>query len=431
MSSVQTFTYTTCAAQQVTLQPGTYRFEVWGASGGSNKASGGLGGYSKGELTLSESTAAFVNVGQQGGSYSSYNCNGGGKGSDSSYRSGGGGTDIRLISNSLYSRIIVAGGGGGAGDYSAEHGGYGGGLNGKDGDNDESAGRGASQDSETIGCVGGSTSCANGIFGYGGNATSSGGGGGGGWFGGSSGSGTDAGGGGSGYILTSSSYKPSGYTLTNSKYYLKNAQTLGGNNAFPSPTSSGSETGHSGHGYVKITTLTPLATPVRTPKATPTATPKATMIGIEPELNFFFTSLNGDVIKDRLSIFRFNSINNYTSEIIPGRYVFYANGSFCGQSVYVQHNVNSLSTMNISISSGITISINNEPFLKAPGSASSFSTFIDPRALTFSNFSMSDYHCEGTGSSLKILYHPFNHCSCQGKLSSRLNKFFLIALLSY
>jgi pyruvate/2-oxoglutarate/acetoin dehydrogenase E1 component len=60
LSSVQTFTYTTCAAQQVTLQPGKYRFEVWGASGGSTVASGGFGGYSKGELTLSESTKQLI-----------------------------------------------------------------------------------------------------------------------------------------------------------------------------------------------------------------------------------------------------------------------------------------------------------------------------------------------------------------------------------
>ncbi|NLZ95000.1 MAG: hypothetical protein GX921_04135, partial [Bacteroidales bacterium] len=232
LSSVQTFTYTTCAAQQVTLQPGTYRFEVWGASGGTNVGKGGLGGYSKGELTLSESTSAFVNIGQQGGTYSSYNCNGGGKGSSSSYASGGGGTDIRLISNSLYSRIIVAGGGGGAADYSAEHGGYGGGSKGGNGENGNDSGRGASQDNETVGCrTVTSLSCEKGIFGYGGNSTY-GPGGGGGWFGGSAGYSGEGAGGGSGYILTSSSYKPSGYLLTNSKYYLTNAQTLGGNNAF-------------------------------------------------------------------------------------------------------------------------------------------------------------------------------------------------------
>jgi hypothetical protein len=172
-------------------------------------------------------------------------------------------------------------------------------------------------------------------------------------------------------------------SLTNSKYFIKNAQTLGENNAFPSPTSSGSETGHNGHGYAKITTLY-LAPP-------PTTPPKPTMIEINPELNFFFTSLNGDVIKDRLSIFRFILQSNYTSKVIPGKYTFYANGSFCGQSVYVHHNVNSPSTMNISISKGIIISINDEQFLDVPGFTSSFSTFIDPRATTLLNISMSDY----------------------------------------
>jgi hypothetical protein len=288
MLPLQTFTYTTCAAQRVILQPGTYRLEVWGASGGTYRPSGGLGGYSKGELTVYESTDVFVNVGQQGGSYTSYNCNGGGRGGYKESSSGGGATDIRLISNSLYSRIIVAGGGGGgANDYS-EYGGYGGGLKGGDGEDDDYAGRGASQDSDTIGCRSSSyTKCYTGTFGYGGNSTyknkdeKGGGGGGGGWFGGSASYMIDAGGGGSGYVLTSSSFKPSGYLLTDSKYFLKNAETFGGNTEFASPTSYGNEKGHSGNGYARITPLYPLptatlpASPRPTPPVTPHPTPPA------------------------------------------------------------------------------------------------------------------------------------------------------------
>lgn len=59
------------------------------------------------------------------------------------------------------------------------------------------------------------------------------------------------GGGGSGYVLTSSSHKPSGYAL-GSQYYLSNAATYAGNTSFAS-TSGGKETGHSGNGYARIT----------------------------------------------------------------------------------------------------------------------------------------------------------------------------------
>ena len=57
--------------------------------------------------------------------------------------------------------------------------------------------------------------------------------------------------GGSGYVLTSTSSKPSGYAL-GSQYYLSNAATYAGNTSFVSPT-GGTETGHSGNGYARIT----------------------------------------------------------------------------------------------------------------------------------------------------------------------------------
>ena len=88
---------------------------------------------------------------------------------------------------------------------------------------------------------------------------------GGGWYGGlaagpkssaySEGNGNDGQGasGGSGYVYTSStaSNYPSG-CLLNSSYYLSNAQTIAGNASMPS-TSGGTETGHSGNGYARIT----------------------------------------------------------------------------------------------------------------------------------------------------------------------------------
>ena len=102
-------------------------------------------------------------------------------------------------------------------------------------------------------------------FGFGGGgvhlSNGYGGAGGGGWYGGSgnvpdsSGDDDRGGGGGSGYIYTSSTASscPSGCLLT-STYYLSNASTVDGNTAFTSPTGS-SETGHSGHGYAKVTLI--------------------------------------------------------------------------------------------------------------------------------------------------------------------------------
>lgn len=83
------------------------------------------------------------------------------------------------------------------------------------------------------------------------------GGGGGGFYGGGAGrENSGFGSGGSGYVYTSStaSNYPSG-CLLNSLYYLTNAETKAGNTSFPSPTSNGNETGHSGNGYARITPI--------------------------------------------------------------------------------------------------------------------------------------------------------------------------------
>ena len=117
----------------VTLPPGRYNLQVWGAQGGSNAAdssygitaqAGGKGGYSEGVLTLTSATDVRVYVGGAG-SLSAGGYNGGGSTSGSaSYSSGntygtsrmgggGGATDIRLSDGALLSRMIVAGGGAG------------------------------------------------------------------------------------------------------------------------------------------------------------------------------------------------------------------------------------------------------------------------------------------------------------------------------
>lgn len=82
-----------------------------------------------------------------------------------------------------------------------------------------------------------------------------------GWYGGSgtvpdsSGDDDRGGGGGSGFVWTSStaSNVPSGYSVP-TKYYLTNAATYAGNTSFES-TSGGTETGHSGNGYARITLI--------------------------------------------------------------------------------------------------------------------------------------------------------------------------------
>lgn len=271
-NDIMDFNYTG-SVQSKTLKPGTYTIECWGGQGGSyNSYIGGYGGYSKGTITLTKTTTVYVSVGGAGSSSSTAaGFNGGGTGI-SSGRGGGGATDVRIGQNSLYSRVIVAGGGGGAGVTSANANpcGCGGGEYGGDGCYNNTTG------SYTIGqnrCGGSASQTAGGktwststqaTFGQGGNASGySCGGGGGGWYGGGGAYDSDSdsdgrwGGGGSGYVYTSSTAKnyPNG-CLLNSTHYLTNAQTIAGNTSFTSPTGS-AETGHTGSGFCRITNLNP------------------------------------------------------------------------------------------------------------------------------------------------------------------------------
>jgi hypothetical protein len=270
--SVMNFDYTG-SVQTATLTPGTYKLECWGGQGGTYSSYiGGYGGYSKGTITLAKTTTVYVSVGGAGSSSSTTaGFNGGGTGI-SSGRGGGGATDVRIGQNSLYSRVIVAGGGGGAGVTSANANpcGCGGGEYGGDGYYNDTTG------SYTIGqnrCGGSASQTAGGktwststqvTFGQGGNASGySCGGGGGGWYGGGGAYDNDSdsdgrwGGGGSGYVYTSSTAKnyPNG-CLLNSTHYLTNAKTIAGNKSFKSPTGK-NETGHTGNGFCRITNLTP------------------------------------------------------------------------------------------------------------------------------------------------------------------------------
>lgn len=270
--AVMNFDYTG-SVQSKTLKPGTYTIECWGGQGGTYSSYiGGYGGYSKGTITLTKTTTVYVSVGGAGSSSSTAaGFNGGGTGI-SSGRGGGGATDVRIGQNSLYSRVIVAGGGGGAGVTSANANpcGCGGGEYGGDGYYNNTTGsyttgqnRSGGSASQTAGGITWSTG-TQATFGQGGNASGySCGGGGGGWYGGGGAYDSDSdsdgrwGGGGSGYVYTSSTAKnyPNG-CLLNSTHYLTNAQTIAGNTFFTSPTGS-AETGHTGSGFCRITNLNP------------------------------------------------------------------------------------------------------------------------------------------------------------------------------
>lgn len=280
----------------VLLTEGKYKLEVWGAQGGdstgdepkrSSQVNGGLGGYSFGTLSLTEPEKLYIVVGGEGkpgksvdGSNTKGGFPDGGSAKTGLYSnfttvpgSGGGSTSIRIKTDSIYSRVIVAGGGGGASGCGSQvnHGGSGGGICGcncfyegniKDG--------GAGTQIGSAPGYGTGSSGNAGEFGQGatnnyckGHAT--GGGGGGGWYGGGSGGhGSDycsSGGGGSGWIFTESNFtswnegdpsKACQFQLDN-KYYLLNAFTFAGNQQFNSIDGKCNEVGHHGNGFAKIT----------------------------------------------------------------------------------------------------------------------------------------------------------------------------------
>ena len=271
------------SAKSITLPKGQYQLECWGAQGGNGSGNtsqpGGKGGYSKGIITLNKKTNLYLYTGGQGLNGTTYNSNGAtttggfnGGGSTTSLNSrgsGGGGTDIRIAVDSLYARVLVAGGGSGSSGYTTLAGFAGGGISGKTYNNKTYNGQDSPNGGDWYGGGGSqtqggaaNTSYSNyttaGNFGQGGNYNSGsntyyGSGGGGGWYGG--GGAIGVGGGGSGYIYTSStaSNYPSG-CLLNSSYYLTNAQTIAGNISFTSPTGT-SEIGHTGNGYIRITVI--------------------------------------------------------------------------------------------------------------------------------------------------------------------------------
>lgn len=281
------FEYQNSTQQFNVIVSGYYKMRVWGAQGGYRTTEGnsGRGGYAEGTVYLNAGDVIYVHTGGSGGNGSSgcgsTICAGGynGGGYRYKYYGGGGGTDIRINSDSLLARVIVAGGGGSDG-ATGKKGMYGGGTTG--GSSTESyssvgnyGGKGGTQTysgysasytvttQATTGLNSNTLANYGGGFGFGGGgvylSSGYGGAGGGGWYGGSGnvpdGSGDDdrGGGGGSGYIYTSStaSNYPSG-CLLNSSYYLTSATLKAGNESITSPTGA-TETGHAGNGYAYLT----------------------------------------------------------------------------------------------------------------------------------------------------------------------------------
>ena len=267
-SGSQTFSYTG-GIQTLTISSGvnTITIKAWGAQGGGTGSNywgtGGKGGYSIGDASVSGGETIYIVVGQQGfQSASSTSYNGGGEGNPQpSYGegwTGGGATHVAKVSGVLSTLsgnvsdiLIVAGGGGGnAGsnrsswDIYKVDGGAGGGSSGIDGpDSDNNSGYrpGGTGGTQSAGGTTQSASVAS-SFGLGASSSNStgdgiqGGGGGGGYYGGGAGSTAGGGGGGgSGYIGG----------VTNSP------ETIAGNATMPDPD-GGTMTGREGNGLVVI-----------------------------------------------------------------------------------------------------------------------------------------------------------------------------------
>lgn len=234
-NDVWNFTYIGVSQSFSILYSGDYKLEVWGAKGGDDGGpNGAKGGYSLGEVSLTDGQTLYAYVGGVGvtGTNIVGGWNGGGNsGPSGSSGSGGGAADFRLLGTALTDRVIVAGGGGGGGYNAATPiaDGVGGGLNG--GFGNTSVTNAATQNAA------GTSSNGNGSLGIGGSHNNDGGGGGGGYYGGGAGFLDQGGGGGSAYIVG-----------------LSNAQTISGNAVMPNP-SGGTMTGNANSGYARITFL--------------------------------------------------------------------------------------------------------------------------------------------------------------------------------
>ena len=240
---------------QITLPwYGSFKLEVWGASGTTDYGKPGIGGYTYGTYRLNktgDSRVLYVCVGGAGthGSdvtistaYAGYN--GGGYGQEG----GGGATHIAqtLVGTGVLSaysssanqnNVLVVAGGAGNADLGTGGNGGGGNNNGQDGSLTSPAGQPAASGNggggtQTSGGVGyGNTSPGNGSFGQGGSYGGAGDGtaaGGGGWYGGgcSTYPGNGPGGGGSGHINTNKIMSPYGGTTGGGTLYANGSAKI-------------------------------------------------------------------------------------------------------------------------------------------------------------------------------------------------------------
>ena len=250
---------------------GSYRLELWGASGGASLSGrtniGGCGGYTTGIIDFASEKTLYFYLGTAGENSSGKipgagGYNGGASGATDDYNDdccsggSGGASDIRYtpgvfsLSSSLNSRIMVAGGGGSGGCWiTSGRGGNSGGLKGSDGEsnyaNNRAGGAGGTQ----------STGYSLGIGEVGEDDNECPGSGGGGYWGGIAGEGgyggdigAGGGGGGSSYI--------SGYPgcKTISSYVFSYANMTSIDNPLPTSDLSSiyESTGHYGNGFARI-----------------------------------------------------------------------------------------------------------------------------------------------------------------------------------
>ncbi len=269
---------------------GTYKFDVWGAQGGtdSNGYHGGYGGYSSGTINLPSSDKIYIYVGEKGKNLNSSGSSGvvyaypnsgnvrvnNPDTNNINFSTGGGSTHIlsnsgnlSQFSSKLNGILIVAGGGGGACTWwLADNGGAGGGYVGstttKNYSNGTIANNNPTGGTQSSGGYGGGNltgnskeSWLNGNFGVGGGSTTtkefaSASGGGGFYGGGASWGGSGAGG--SGYIGNSLLSEKSMYCYSCEESSEENTKTINTTCTSATPTENCAK---QGNGYARITLL--------------------------------------------------------------------------------------------------------------------------------------------------------------------------------
>lgn len=243
---------------RLNLPKGTYKLEAWGSKSSGSAGTFSTGGYAAGTLTLAGTTAVYLYAGGVGAGNGGHGSASKGSGSES---------DVRLLANDVYHRVLVAGGGGMPGPAGA--GGGGGGPSGVPGTSAYGAQYQGGGGSATAAGANGAGSYARitpAGFGPGGYFANDNGvvqsAGGGGWYGGGAGgyyAGVfSGGGGGSGFAFSSatSGSVPASYALGSAYYLTDTANKTGLDAGDPITEPDGTTSaGHADEGYVRITVI--------------------------------------------------------------------------------------------------------------------------------------------------------------------------------